>query len=624
MAILSTIPIQEEPARSGTQASPRIAVKVRRVDPRKEVLCFFIFGFLTLPCLMAQIAYSPATDNNLFVWFKADALALTNGSPVAAWSPSGGTMNQAVVQTSPTNQPQFVTNQQNGLPAVLFDGKSSYLTNVVGWFTPGQSHPLTIFTVYKYLGTAGFGNAFVGSVPGQVSWSLGESSGFITVYSQGMSGTLGNLYPIEPVFDAAWHILMVVFKGSNSYFRVDGGTNTPIGGTMGSAGITSLELGGHTAGNSLANCLLGELIFDNGDQSSREAAIFTYLSSRWAISLAPPVGSPPFILHWSDRRPIGMDVLGASVWSNPNNPRGWFGTNGPDYTSPGGMVTFSNTLMARARNEISVLKSMNAQGVIIWDVEGEEFPYLTYVGDPGKVPLLAPEMDAAADAFFAAYRAAGLRVGVTLRPHTFDAGPSLPAGTNGQTFVLTSASFGQRCYYYTNGWVQENVGAQVIGQSYWPELLEKVQYANTRWGCTLFYIDSYGVLDNWGQYSASVLTNILQAYPNVLLSPEAGFDALMATNMYAMSAPYLEPQYTGYFVPTNVPPLYPNAAGLIRINPPYTNVTSLTASVQAGNILLVDGWYASPSSACVSNAYFNAYIGRTLVPPDLHIVTNSP
>ena len=51
---------------------------------------------------------------------------------------------------------------------------------------------------------------------------------------------------------------------------------------------------------------------------------------------------------------------------------------------------------------------MNAQGMITWDIEGQEYPHATsYIGDPRKVSLLAPEMEPMADAYFAKFRRGG-------------------------------------------------------------------------------------------------------------------------------------------------------------------------------------------------------------------------
>jgi hypothetical protein len=567
-------------------------------------------------CSCWSQTYSPGKDTNLCMWFKADALSLTNNAPVSIWSPSGGSVTNSVGQSSVTNQPIFQTAQQNGLPAVLFDGVSSYLTTSRSFSAINQ--PLTVFIVYQYVGPLnGFQNIFVGNIPNNSSWWVGNRQGSNAIYAAGGNGSA---FPIDP----NWHMIMFVVNGTNSIYRIDGGTNTPVTGNPGTGGITSLEIGGQAGRASLANVYLGETLIYNGDQSANEAAIFNYLESRWGIIQLE--ANPPFTFNWPDRRPIGMDVLGSSAYVTTNNPRGWFNINGADVTTSGGLATFRTKLLARADTEVTILTNMNAQGVIIWDIEGDEIAGLTYIGDPRKVPVLAPEMDAVADEFFAKYTSAGLRVGVTLRPHRFGTGTNFPAGTNGNAFVLTSAPFGQKGYYYTNGWVQTTNYYQinqVTVQSYLPELQDKIQYAMNRWGCSIFYIDSYGGLDQYGPVSVATLTNILQVNPGILLAPECAFQVTLSqgTKMFAMSAPYLQPNYTGYCVPTNVPPVYPNAAAVIKISSPYTNSASLVASIQAGNIMLVNSWYTSSTVTAVKQAYVDA---GPQPPTNLHIVTNAP
>ena len=64
--------------------------------------------------------------NTMNLWLKADSLAgLTNNAPVSTWYDSSGWGNNAT-QSSPGNQPLYVTNTINGLPVVQFNGSSSY------------------------------------------------------------------------------------------------------------------------------------------------------------------------------------------------------------------------------------------------------------------------------------------------------------------------------------------------------------------------------------------------------------------------------------------------------------------------------------------------------------------
>ena len=88
------------------------------------------------------------------------------------------------------------------------------------------------------------------------------------------------------------------------------------------------------------------------------------------------------------------------------------------------IARFRKAILDYADRSVAILKRTGAQGMIVWDLEGQEFPQKTsYIGDPRLLPRLAPEADLVADEFFGKFRQAGLAVGLTIRPQqlTFDA-----------------------------------------------------------------------------------------------------------------------------------------------------------------------------------------------------------
>jgi hypothetical protein len=344
-----------------------------------------------------------------------------------------------------------------------------------------------------------------------------------------------------------------------------------------------------------------------GDASSTPASLAGDIYSAFANLY-------PFRLKWPDRRPIGMDGLSASTASSASNPRGWFGDPSKDYVSPTGMAQFRMDLLARADQEIATLKSLNAQGVIIWDIEGTDLS-ISYPGDPRQLPVLAPEMDAVADEFLAKYTAAGLRVGLTIRPQQFFSGSKLPStGTNGQVFVSMSAPLGHQTFVWTNGvWSQQPVQQQVIAD-YGSLMLQKIAYARARWGATIFYLDSY---ENIPPYYCYALTNLYQANPDILMLPEAH-----SAGYFSVTAPYLTPKNDGYMTPQVALLCYSNAFSVVRISQPYTNYSQTLSSVEQGNILLLDTYYTNGTTAIVKQAYLS---GSSLLPPqNLRVVSGSP
>lgn len=210
----------------------------------------------------------------------------------------------------------------------------------------------------------------------------------------------------------------------------------------------------------------------------------------------------PAELNWPDRRAIGYAMLSSTVPhpAGGKNERGWFSDDpNVDVTTESGRERFRAELMTYADVCIQCLKDMNAQGVITWDIEGQQYPHATsYVGDPTMLAQVAPEMEPVADEYFKKFRDAGLRVGVCIRP---------------QQLVVNGQSARQ-----------EEVADPVA------QLNRKIAYAKKRWDCTLFYVDSNG--DPNSPYDAHIFKKVAEANPTCLIIPEH-----QNTLYYAYTAP---------------------------------------------------------------------------------------
>jgi len=300
-----------------------------------------------------------------------------------------------------------------------------------------------------------------------------------------------------------------------------------------------------------------------------------------AAELAPDIlrrfaEAHPATLSWPDRRPIGMLMLSSSVPHHALNPRGWF-LNDPeiDTTTDAGRARFADRLMAYADKSVSVLKRMGAQGVIIWDCEGQEFPHATsYIGDPRRMP---PEIAPLADAFFRKFSDAGLRTGVCIRPQL----PVVPV-------------YGQQA---------EQREVPIADQ--FAVLSDKLAYVSKRWGCTLFYVDSdvdrAHVAE--GPIDAEVFRRLAAAYPAILLIPEQ-----KTASYWASTAPYCE--LRGGWASTPLLPrlAYPHAFSVIAVNdgPLEGRHAELVAAVARGDVLMFRAWWDDPEQPAVSAIYREA------------------
>jgi hypothetical protein len=288
----------------------------------------------------------------------------------------------------------------------------------------------------------------------------------------------------------------------------------------------------------------------------------------------------PFLVKWKDRRPIGAIFLAGPQINVASNPRRWTMNFGEiDITNDKGKAAFRTALLKLADNSVQVLKDTGAQGMITWDPEGEEFIGACYYGDPLLVPTLAPEMEfkndgakSAIDEYFEKFRAAGLKVGVCIRPQQIEVVDGKP--------VHHAA--------------EDEHAAQI--------LRERIAYAKRRWGCTLFYVDSTATA--YGALNPDVFKGVADAYPDALLIPENE-----SMRDFAHSAPlnsYVHHKITS--TPVGARLVYQNAFSVLMApagDQPEDHAALLDA-VRRGDILLFNCWYMGEGAAKIKRIYEEA------------------
>lgn len=306
----------------------------------------------------------------------------------------------------------------------------------------------------------------------------------------------------------------------------------------------------------------------------------------------------PAQLTWTDRRVIGTAYLASSPSGDPtrsggypNNPRRYFNDSNPadfDVTTPEGLRRFQAKVLQQAASVVTNLTALNAQGVLTWDIEGEQYPQATsYVCSPDQIAQVAPEMESTIsdtnspfygikldDAYFKTITNAGFRVGVCIRP---------------QQFTLNS-----------DGTAQQN---ELPVSPIAAQLVRKMQFAHSRWGATLFYVDS-NVEANGAVLDASIFQQVAAALPDSLIIPEHS-----TPKYYAYTAPFLTFIYHGDLgTDSTVYNYYPHAFSAILINDVLAstlaaNIGPLTASVQHGDILMGHAGYAQANNPTIEQIY---------------------
>jgi hypothetical protein len=313
-------------------------------------------------------------------------------------------------------------------------------------------------------------------------------------------------------------------------------------------------------------------------------------------------------LDWKDRRAIGTAYLASSpgaVNGNvnrpggyANNPRRYFrdgDANDFDVNTASGLAKFQRKVLRQAIANVVNAQQMHAQGVVTWDIEGEEYPQPTsYVCAPDQIAKLAPEMESIVtdkssafagmkldDAYFKTMTTAGLRVGVCVRP---------------QKFTLKADGTAEQKYLPDSEIVAELVG--------------KIRYAHDRWGATLFYVDSTVEADG-GVLDASIFAQVARAFPNSLIIPEES-----TPKYYAYTAPFLsfiDNGATG--TDASIRSYYPKAFNAILVNDVAASVLSdnrlkLTDAVAHGDILMAHADYWQDNDPVIVEIYRSAEAGK--------------
>ncbi len=305
----------------------------------------------------------------------------------------------------------------------------------------------------------------------------------------------------------------------------------------------------------------------------------------------------PMVLDWPDRRCIATAFLCNPATGWPTNPRGFvFGKRDKnDVTTEDGLKVFGEALMEYADNCIARMKAMDAQGIIVWDIEGQEMPHMiSYIGDPRMLAEVCPEMDRFSDEFMRKFTAAGLRTGITIRP----------------TEVYKPTEPGQP------RWNQREVRDPLAVMD------EKIRVAKKRWGCTIFYLDSNVFGD--GLLSAeqkkemkgvpwtmpvAMIEKLQKSHPECLIIPEWS-----GSSYYAVSAPYSSPNLGQLGTDPVTRQIWPKAFRAVAVSNSLIerHWEDYLAAVQGGDVMLYPAWYDAAENEAVRLFYREAELRKRL------------
>lgn len=206
----------------------------------------------------------------LQVWLKADALNLSNGSPVSSWSDSSSKGNNAIMVSNPT----FQTNAINGLPVIRFSASQNQTFRLPANFPP----PYTVIYAARQNGPnrnrilSGLNN----------NWLLGWWCG-----SKSMAYFEGWVSPgacSSPAADNNVYLYTAIGTGSLSTVFENG--RQLYSNAQGLAGPNGLALG-HLGASEFSDGDIAEiLVYSQALSSTDRKSIEGYLGSKYGITIS--------------------------------------------------------------------------------------------------------------------------------------------------------------------------------------------------------------------------------------------------------------------------------------------------------------------------------------------------
>lgn len=280
-----------------------------------------------------------------------------------------------------------------------------------------------------------------------------------------------------------------------------------------------------------------------------------------AMAITPTTAPTlPLQFSWPSTQPIGIWHLSDPSYVGDENPSGW-------NSSIDGLPRFADNYLDGA---LPVLKSIGAQGVIIWDIEGSsKGESLQYIGDPTMAAKMNPGMDY--NHFFYRIRSAGFIPGVCIRP---------------TDIVMADHPNGERYLDH------------ITADDPYANLERKIAFAREGpWKCKLFYIDSNvrskgpDVPNAWVEGAvmpATIFARLHKRFPDCLLIPE------MKDPCYHLwTIPYREAKPNQLNTPGYILQDIPGARSAMNLNTMTPDQIKLNwrALRANGSILMMNAWW---------------------------------
>jgi hypothetical protein len=249
----------------------------------------------TANCTALYPFLPPDVQNLVGFWDASAITGLANDDPCGSWADRSGLGNTVAQTGAASLKPTYKTNQQNGLPALSFDGGDNLSCDAVAAYFTGEDKPGSCIAVVKRAVT----NANHWAVTLGPNAPGGVARYFLCAYSSSdaercerkddAETNAVQLAALGVSTDA--HILSVVY-GAQTLSVWANNTNkvNAAASNVGVATLDNFNVGCWLTNTSIQgshNGLIGEiLVFKSALSDADRQRIQSYLSAKWGIALA--------------------------------------------------------------------------------------------------------------------------------------------------------------------------------------------------------------------------------------------------------------------------------------------------------------------------------------------------
>ena len=231
-------------------------------------------------------AFTPTDISGMTLWLDMNQEAFSNDDTIATATDWASTSND-FTQATGADKPIFKTGIINGLPAMLFDGSSDFLSNTTYDPFAGVDQSYSIFVVYQPVTitqTQSFVNKTLGSAPWTGQYFEIQSSKLSCTIDGGATGT--NVSPSTTLVNGTAYILSFVRDGGvTGKARVDGSAMASGADTESNNVSVANDFFIGKGEGFCAGYIAQVLIYDSALSDEDRGSLLTYLGDMYSITV---------------------------------------------------------------------------------------------------------------------------------------------------------------------------------------------------------------------------------------------------------------------------------------------------------------------------------------------------